>query len=237
MSNSYFQFKQFIVNQDMTAMKVGTDGVLLGVLSARNVTSVSRVLDIGTGTGLVALMLAQRFPMALVDAVEIDTDAYNQALRNFADSPFSSRLAAHCSDIADYNTTHTYNIIVSNPPYFVDSLKAPDQQRTVARHAVTLTADKLAEFVSRLLSDDGECSVIIPNDLLQSYIDAFALHKLYPEHIVEIKPNDRKPVKRVVATFSREFVVSVSHEELILESEPRKKSLEFSELVSPFYLK
>ncbi|MCQ2226481.1 MAG: methyltransferase [Bacteroidales bacterium] len=237
MSNSYFQFKQFVVNQDMTAMKVGTDGVLLGVLSARNAASVSRVLDIGTGTGLVALMLAQRFPMALVDAVEIDTDAYNQALRNFADSPFSSRLAVHCSDIADYNTTYTYNIIVSNPPYFVDSLKAPDQQRTVARHAVTLTVGKLAESVSRLLSDDGEFSVIIPNDLLQNYIDAFALHKLYPEHIVEIKPNERKPVKRVVATFSRELVVSASHEELILESEPRKKSLEFSELVSPFYLK
>ena len=155
MANSYFRFKQFVVNQDKTAMKVGTDGVLLGALT--NICyEPAQILDIGTGTGLVALMLAQRFENSEIDAVEIDTEASEQALSNFNLSPFANRLSVINIDISDYTPKKKYNLIVSNPPYFVNSLKASDKQRTMARHTDSLSFSALAVAVRRLLAPDGK---------------------------------------------------------------------------------
>src|SRR5574344_2567439 len=131
MSNSYFRFKQFSVFQERCAMKVGTDGVLLGAWA--KVDAANRILDIGTGTGLVALMLAQR-STAMITAVEIDEEAAIQAEENFCQSPWANRFEVVNSDITSYETDALFDVIVSNPPYFVDSLQCPDGQRSLARH-------------------------------------------------------------------------------------------------------
>ena len=133
MSNPYFQFKQFTVWHDKCAMKVGTDGVLLGAWTS--VESAHRILDIGTGTGLVALMLVQRsLPDANIVALEIDEAAVGQARENIIRSPWKERVEVVQADFRKYRSSDKFDVIVSNPPYFVDSLECPDRQRTAARH-------------------------------------------------------------------------------------------------------
>lgn len=214
-------------------MKVGTDGVLLGVLADISASPV-RILDIGTGTGLVALMLAQRCPTAVIDAVEIDADAAEQASENFADSVFSDRLSVIHADVNNLNSA-PYDFIVSNPPYFVDSLLAPDRQRTLARHTVTLTYDRLAYSVSRLLSSDGRCSIIIPSDTVLSLEQAFAQCGLHVIGRTLVKPNAQKPPKRVVVTFCR-VSLPVKESVLVMDDAPRKRTPQFDALVREFYL-
>ncbi|MEE0972800.1 MAG: methyltransferase, partial [Paludibacteraceae bacterium] len=160
MRNSFFRFKQFTVYQDRCAMKVGTDGVLLGVLA--DVSKATRILDIGTGTGLIALMLAQRQKDAHVDAIEIDEQAAQQAQENIAQSPFCY-IHVHTTALQAYNSTQPYDLIVSNPPYFVDSLKAPNAARNLARHTDSLSFADLLQGAERLLHNDGCFWVILPH--------------------------------------------------------------------------
>ena len=159
MANSFFKFQQFTVRQEHCAMKVGTDGTLLGAWANGG----RSVLDIGTGTGLIALMMAQRFPEARVTAIDIDQAACLQAHDNVAASPFASRIQIVQADVADYEA-EPFDVIVSNPPYFVESLTCPDYQRTTARHTASLTYQTLMCSAFRLLSDEGRFSVIIPFD-------------------------------------------------------------------------
>lgn len=235
MSNNYFQFKQFTVYQDKTAMKVGTDGVLLGALSCRDAKP-CRVLDIGTGTGLVALMMAQRFADAQVDAVEIDADAAEQAKGNFSISPFAARLKVVHSDIACYTAEQPYDLIVSNPPYFIDSLKAPDAQRNMARHAVTLDCDTFAKAVNRLLSDEGQCAVVYPADSLEILKDSLVRQGLVAKSVTYVKPNAQKAAKRAVVTFVKGIGGQCGVNEIVMEKERHVYTDEFGELVKEFYL-
>ena len=154
MSNPFFQFKQFTIRHDKCAMKVGTDGVLLGAWAGTE--SCSRILDVGTGTGLIALMLAQR-SKAVVDAIDIDADACLQAQENAESSLFAGRINVFHSDLVDFAqaSTHLYDLIVSNPPYFVDSLKCPNLQRNTARHTDTLTLEDLLQYSRKLLAPQG----------------------------------------------------------------------------------
>lgn len=161
MSNIYFKFKQFTVYQDRCAMKVGTDGTLLGAWT--DVTKSRTILDIGTGTGLIALMLAQRSLTTQITAIDIDIDSVMQAESNVALSPWCDRVKVFCSSLQDFNGSG-YDTIVSNPPYFVNSLKCPNGHRTLARHTASLSYKDLFDGVTRMLSDDGEFSVIIPFD-------------------------------------------------------------------------
>lgn len=239
MANSYFQFKQFTVYQDKTAMKVGTDGVLLGALAGNELKSDDelKMLDIGTGTGLVSLMLAQRFSKAQITAVEIDNQASEQATENFEKSPFVSRLRVVNKDIREAKFDSLFDVIVSNPPYFVDSLKAPDQKRSMARHTDTLSFEELAISVSRLLSPEGKAVIIIPYDASQTLIEEFGKHGLKNKSLVKVKPNEVKTPKRSIITFGRNDENEVSESEIIIEKSPRVYTDEFCELVSPFYLK
>jgi len=143
MANPYFRFKQFTVFHDKCAMKVGTDGVLLGAWT--DLKDTQKILDVGTGTGLIALMLAQRNPAALIDAIDIDPLALEQAEANSRNSPFSDRIAVKESSFQAFArlTGKQFDLIVSNPPYFSDSLMPPDRQRAQTRHSVTLTLDDL----------------------------------------------------------------------------------------------
>ena len=167
MANDYFQFKQFTIHQQRCAMKVGTDGTLLGAWAQVPIKS-ARILDIGTGTGLIALMMAQRFPEATVLGIDIDGEAVNQAQENVVLSPFASRVEIRLQNVLDFEYKEGFDAIVSNPPYFVDALTCPDQQRTIARHTISLTYEGLMKSAYRLLKPDGMFSLVIPSECRDS---------------------------------------------------------------------
>ena len=152
MSNPYFDFKRFRIEQDRCSMKVGTDGVLLGAWFPME--RGFSVLDVGTGTGLVAIMAAQR-GAGSVTAVEIDPEASQQASENAANSPFKDLISVQCADFAHFTAQLRFDRIVCNPPYFVDSLTCPQDQRTLARHTITLTYEQLMRTAYKLLKNDG----------------------------------------------------------------------------------
>ena len=166
MANPYFQFKKFTIRHDKCAMKVGTDAVLLGAWA--DITACKNILDIGTGTGIIALMLAQRC-FANIDAIDIDTDAYSQAKENVAASPFAERINvihASCSEYTGSCAREKYDLIVSNPPYFINSLKCPDNKRSVARHTDSLSLFELIDDSCSLLSLSGRIALVLPYEQL-----------------------------------------------------------------------
>jgi tRNA1Val (adenine37-N6)-methyltransferase len=161
MANQTFAFKQFKINQDKCAMKVGTDAVLLG--SWVNTANAKHILDIGTGTGVIALMLAQK-TQAHIDAIDIDEEAFLQAKQNALDSKFSSQITVTQTSLQHYSkeSTQKYNLIVTNPPYFEQSLKSSDEQRSHARHADVLPFEELLDGVLKLLDEKGKFCLILP---------------------------------------------------------------------------
>ncbi|MDO4461360.1 MAG: methyltransferase [Bacteroidia bacterium] len=239
MANNYFEFKQFKVYQDKCAMKVGTDGVLLGLLSKVDFLSSTpnpNILDIGAGTGVVSLIAAQRLPNAVITAVEIDADSASQASDNFSLSPFASRLSVIQSDIQNFAPSTKYDLILCNPPFYNGTLTCPDSKRTLARHALSLSFEELASSAARLLSDNGQFSVIIPTYAAEE-LTAFCLTKgLYANHITKIFPNRNKQPKRVVIQYSRQNI-PLLESELIIDDAPSQKSAEFKALVSDYYLR
>lgn len=237
MPNDHFTFKRFTVRQDKCAMKVGTDGVLLGAWAGGRDILVSNVLDVGTGTGVVALMLAQRFPGARIDAIDIDVCAVSQATENFAQSEWIERICAVHSSVQDFRPDRKYDLIVSNPPYFIDSMKA-DAKRTLARHTDTLSYADLVDGVVRLLGNDGSFAVIFPYVESNIFIIEAAKKGLYVNRRMDVAGAPGKPVKRVLLEFSFNRVVDVPVENLIIESGGRHCYTEkYRELTKDFYLK
>ena len=230
MSNPYFQFKQFTVWHDNCAMKVGTDGVLLGAWTS--VESAHRILDIGTGTGLVALMLAQRsLPDANIVALEIDEAAVGQARENVIRSPWKERVEVVQADFRKYRSSDKFDVIVSNPPYFVDSLECPDRQRTAARHNNSLSYEDLLEGVSGLLTENGFFTVVIPADVKK----IASIKKLYAVRQLNVITKPGGIPKRVLITFSfsnQECIV----EELLTELARHQYSEEYMTLTRDYYL-
>lgn len=174
---SVFRFKQFVVDQSGCAMKINTDGVLLGAIAAA--VHPKRILDVGTGTGVISLMLAQRFPSATVDAIEIDPLAADTARRNFEASPFSDRLASHAVALGDFEPDTSYDLIVSNPPFFLHSLKNDDIRKRIARHTDMAFFSQLLERSKQWLNPAGSLQVILPSMLAnvigQKATDEFGL--------------------------------------------------------------
>lgn len=234
MSNNYFKFKQFTVFQDRTAMKVGTDGVLLGTL-ARVPENAKFALDIGTGTGLVSLILAQRFPSIRINAIDIDKDAAKQAEENFFNSPFSSQLTSQHIDINYYNPEYQFDAIVCNPPYYSNSLINPNPKRAIARHSLSLSYTELTNSVVRLLSKDGLFTVIVPADSFTQLENELKTNGLYALNTIFIKPSPNKNPIRNVATFSRKKVESKILT-ITIESTQSQYSSEFQSLINDFYL-
>ena len=235
MSNPYFRFKQFTVFHDRCAMKVGTDGTLLGAWT--DITGVQSILDIGTGTGLVALMLAQR-SRAHIDAVEIDPEACIQARENVARSPWRDRIQVYLSSVQDYATTCSkrYDLIVSNPPFFDNASKASQKARTVARHSDSLSQIDLLQVAEQLLGENGRLAVIYPTEaakLFQEKAESFGLfchRKLY------IKPTLASQTKRIVLEFCK-HQLSSQENVLAIEATRRVYTPEFISLIKDFYLK
>lgn len=192
-----FQFKQFTIEQELCAMKVGTDGVLLGAWAKGG----PRILDIGTGTGIIALMMAQRYPEAQVTAIDIDEGAVRQAEQNVSQSPFLGRISVLQQAVQEY--LGEYESIVSNPPFFIDSLQAPDEQRNMARHTATLSYAELMKAAYRLLADNGEFSVVIPFDYRRRMEDEAVFVGFFPSRVCGVKTTERKPAKRYLLAFRK----------------------------------
>ena len=178
-------------------MKVGTDGVLLGAWAHGG----SCILDIGTGTGVVALMMAQRFPDAQVTAIDIDGGAVLQAQQNITASPFADRMRVLQERVQDHQDA--YDAVVCNPPFFIGSMQAPDRQRNVARHTTMLTYTELMQHAWRLLSDDGELSVVVPFDYRKRMEDEATFVGFFPSRVCAVSTSERKPAKRYLLAFRK----------------------------------
>ena len=234
MPNPYFAFKQFTVRHDRCAMKVGTDGVLLGAWT--DLSHSRRILDIGTGTGLIALMLAQRCMDARITAIDLDSAAVEQAQENIQASPWKDRIEALQQDICTYHPNGTFDTIVSNPPYFIDSLKCPDGQRSTARHTDTLDADRLIGKVSELLTSDGRFSIILPAEQTEDLIRVAGEKGLHPSRQTWVITRPGLSPKRIIMEF-RKIPVTLQPDELVIELERHVYSEEYIALTQEFYLK
>lgn len=221
-----FRFKQFTVDDALCAMKVGTDGVLLGAWAPlpegqlrkveKGEERFRKVLDVGTGSGLIALMIAQRMEDALVLGIDVDEGAVRQAEANFAASPWAKRLQVKQLSLqelaADESRWGTFDLIVSNPPYFVDSLKNPDAGRRLARHTDTLSLEALIAGAARLLTQDGTLALILPAEAEQRLIRVAKENALSPYYTTRVHTREGKPAKRVLmALASYSYSNSYSH--------------------------
>ena len=204
-------------------MKVGTDGVLLGAWAKGG----PRILDIGTGTGIIALMMTQRYPEAQVTAIDIDEGAVRQAEQNVSQSPFLGRISVLQQAVQEH--LGEYESIVSNPPFFIDSLQAPDEQRNMARHTATLSYAELMKAAYRLLADNGEFSVVIPFDYRRRMEDEAVFVGFFPSRVCGVKTTERKPAKRYLLAF-RKHPCPCQKEQLTIGSE------DYQALTSAFYL-
>ena len=239
-------------------MKVGTDGVLLGAwvqkpnetlsrhsrdniepTSSRSRTDFERLLDIGTGSGLIALMLAQRFPNTQIDAIDIHPDAVEQAKENFQSSAFSHQLSAFHSSLQEWQGG-PYDLIVSNPPYFTNSLKNPDKSRQTARHTDTLSYEELLAHSTRLLNANGQLTLILPAEAETEVREIAARHGLFPTRITRVYSKESKPARRVLMSFIRDTGIpeyrNVEIDSLVLENETGGRSAAYSQLCKEFYL-
>lgn len=231
MSNNYFRFKQFTVWQERCAMKVGTDGTLLGAWAGvPGGVPHPRILDVGTGTGLIALMMAQRFPLADITAVDIDIETVEQAAENFAASPFAGRIKAVKVAVQEI-MEGMFDAIVCNPPFFTEALTCPDDRRTAARHTSSLTYGELMTVAGRLLSDAGEISVIVPTDCAGDMDSAAAIAGLHPKRICHVRTTARKPAKRVLLAYSQQHPGRDVEADTIVIGDER-----YSRMTGAFYL-
>lgn len=228
-----FRFKQFAVEQDDVAMKVGTDGVLLGAWA--DCEGAKRILDIGTGTGVIALQMAQRNAEAQIHAVEIDEIAAKRARANFDNSPWAERLNVECCAVQAFNPNEKFDLIISNPPYFVDSLLPPDAKRSTARHTHDLSFGELDKAVYRLLADDGTFALILPVTEFEKYLTFTQLHLA---HRCDVHPIEGGAVKRVMAEFVKHSTSEIVHENIAIERGKRGDYTdEYRALTKEFYLK
>lgn len=235
MPNPYFRFKQFTVWHDRCAMKVGTDGVLLGAWTT--VDHARRILDIGTGTGLIALMLAQRCPAdTRIVAIDIDEAAASQAAENVGRSPWDKQIEVLSEDFRTYRCREKFDVIVSNPPYFVDSLTCPDAQRNAARHNDSLTYKELVAGAASLLSASGTFNVVIPTDVAERVETCAITCGLSPIRKLHVMTKPSLPPKRMLIAFS--FVSSgCLEDELIIELARHQYSDAYIALTRDYYLK
>ena len=237
MSSRPFKFKQFTISQDRCAMKIGTDAVLLGAWASINQNPFS-ILDIGAGTGVISLMLAQRSHAELIDAVEIDDNAYEQCTENFENSLWNDRVFCYHASLEEFTEEidDKYDLIVTNPPFYSDDYKSENVKRDIARFQDALPFEHLLESVSKLLSEAGMFSVIIPFKEEVIFIDLATKFKLYTNRITRVKGNTSSEIKRSLIEFS--FTNKNIHkDELIIETKRHQYTQEYINLTKDFYLK
>jgi tRNA1Val (adenine37-N6)-methyltransferase len=237
MSSNPFHFKQFTINQDQCAMKIGTDAVLLGAW-ANLEHHPNSVLDIGAGTGVISLMLSQRSNEETIDAIEIDENAYKQCVGNFENSPWSDRLFCYHASLEEFTDEidYKYDLIISNPPFYSDTFKSENKQRDLARFNDAMPFHHLVESVSKLLSDEGTFSVIIPFKEEENFIELASNVNLFPNRITRVKGSPTSEIKRSLMEFSFNKN-GLRINELIIEVERHQYTQDYINLTEDFYLK
>ncbi|WP_395056878.1 tRNA1(Val) (adenine(37)-N6)-methyltransferase [Flavobacterium sp.] len=233
-----FSFKQFSVQQDKTAMKVGTDGVLLGAWTPIN-HNPNSILHIGAGTGIIALMLAQRTSAQQIDALEIDEDAYEQATDNFESSPWSDRLFCYHAGLDEFieEPEDEYDLIVCNPPFYTEDYKTDSEQRDLARFSDAMPFEEIIEAADLLLSENGIFSVIIPYKEEGKFIALANAFELYPVKTTLVKGTPTSEIKRSLLAFSRTKQGDFLIDELIIETARHIYTEDYIALTKDFYLK
>jgi tRNA1Val (adenine37-N6)-methyltransferase len=234
MSNNYFQFKQFLVLQDKCAMKVGTDGVLLGAWT--EIGNSLNILDVGSGTGLIAMMMGQR-SNAMIDAIEIEENAFIQARENISGCKWKDRIKLFHTSFQEYsvNCRQQYDLIISNPPYFNNSLKAPDKERSLARHSDSLSFADLVNGSLKILNKSGRLSVILPVDQAKVFLEATLHAGLFCSRRTLVKPNKEKSPVRFLLEFVREKI-HCREDELTIELGRHCYTNDYINLTKEFYL-
>lgn len=235
---SKFQFKQFNIEQDRTAMKIGTDGVLLGTWAPIENNPFS-ILDIGTGTGIIALMLAQRSEAQQIDGLEIDEEAYEQATDNFENSPWNDRLFCFHAGLDEFveEPEDEYDLIVSNPPFYSEDYKSDNEKRDLARFQDAMPFEDLIEAADLLLSENGIFAVIIPFKEEEDFIALAKDFELFPVKITRVKGTPTTAIKRSLLAFSRNEISNLTVDELIIETTRHIYTPEYIALTKDFYLK
>lgn len=231
MANDYFVFKRFTVRHDKCAMKVGTDGVLLGAWANGG----ERILDIGTGSGLIALFMAQRCPGARVTAIDIEPGACRQAIENVVNAGLSDRINVVETPLQDFDEGE-YDAIVCNPPFYADTLASKNRQRTMARSAETLPFSVLFRRVADLLAANGEFSVVIPASCRSVFDTEAAFAGMYPVRVLAVKTVPSKPVSRYLLAYSKRPVHNVESQVVCLNDGEGQRSSWYAGLTKDFYL-
>lgn len=234
MSNSSFQFKQFAVEQTHCAMKVNTDGVLLGAWARAG--EAKRIADIGTGTGVIALMLAQQCPAAVIDAIDIDAGAAAQAKTNIERSAWKERIRVYHTALQDFNPGYRFDFIISNPPYFVNDLKPVDARKTVAKHSVDLSYDELLQHVNRLLSETGQFAVEIPYFNKALFLEKAVRFGLYVARSLRVQAREDKAPYLALLQLERSRGEELE-EGLSIQVTSGEYTAEYKALTQAFYLK
>ena len=246
MGAPFFRFKQFTVWHDRCAMKVGTDGVLLGAwcpLPTHTCAGASmRVLDIGTGSGLIALMLAQRLHEKSknyqIIGIDIDPIAVEQSKNNFEQSPWHSHLRSEVCRLQEFQSSEKFALIVSNPPYFQNSLKNPNDARAAARHTDSLSYHYLVGYSANLLTENGILALVLPAEAEKDIIELSILHHLQLTEIIYVHPKEGKAIKRILISFrkSKDAPLEPISTHFYIESSDSPRSKEYQEITKDFYL-
>ncbi|MBR3951517.1 MAG: tRNA1(Val) (adenine(37)-N6)-methyltransferase [Bacteroidaceae bacterium] len=237
MSYSTFRFKQFELHQELCAMKVGTDSVLLGAWA--HIPQQGYLLDIGCGTGILSLMVAQRARYASIKAIEIDIAAARQSQENIAQSPWHERIEVICGDFTQIAHTFKsrFDSIISNPPYFEQSLLSPDSARTTARHTTSLSYDTIFQKTRDIITPNGNISLVIPADLYEHVNDIAMLYGWGASRLTMVRTTSRKAPKRALCEWRRNHYAPCHEEILTIYSASGQYSDEYKNLTKEFYLK
>jgi tRNA1Val (adenine37-N6)-methyltransferase len=228
-----FHFKKFSINQDRCAMKVGTDGILLG--SWADISQAKRILDIGTGTGLLALMAAQRNAEAWIDAIELDEDTAGQAKENIEASPWSDRMNIFHAALQEFYSDALYDRIICNPPFYHHGVLPKQKKRLMARMRDYLSFDELLEHAGRLMNPKGKMSIIIPFQIGATFMNKAQEAKWYAQRIHEVKMTPEKPVSRLLLTITREILPLEKDEIVVQEGGCNEYSAAYRALTEEFY--
>ena len=236
MSNSYFQFKQFTIHQEHCAMKVTTDACLFGAVVANELkdTNNNSILDIGCGTGLLSLMIAQQ-NNATIDAIEIDEAAYQQATENFAASPWAARLITLHTDALHFTPNKKYDIIISNPPFFENDLRSENEKKNAAKHDTTLTLDNLITIADEHLTTNGIFTVLLPYHRVEGFIEAATIAGLYLTKKILAKQTPTHNYFRGILFFSRNKI-EPQQKDIIIKDGQNNYTTDFTELLKDYYL-
>lgn len=237
MSSKPFVFKKFKISQDQCAMKVGTDSVLLGAWTPIENNPFS-ILDIGAGTGVLSLMMAQRSNAELIDALEIDDKAYEQCVDNFEQSPWGDRLFCYHASLNEFveEVEEKYDLIICNPPFYSEDYKTDNSQRDLARFQDAMPFEHLILSVSKLLSKNGTFSVVIPFKETDQFIAIALAYKFFPNRILQVKGSPTSKTKRSLIQFSF-FEKHMYEHFLTIETSRHKYSTAYINLTKDFYLK